>query len=183
MSRINFRNLPQNDRFMPEGKNHLQTPVGVVESAMAVAFIPDLYSWGREARVRLIEVDGLPRRNVLASVRRASAPYPTPRAVRDVLKNIAAGTKTGYLMADHDRSTNGHGTAAEERLEPLLLDHPAAATRRDRDLDRTPPPPAESRPRSGSVDAGQASQHHKNIRPGSVTGNCLCHEGQTHEED
>ncbi|MFC5676955.1 LysR substrate-binding domain-containing protein [Aeromicrobium endophyticum] len=71
----------------------LQAQIRLVESGNAVALLPDLLWTGREPAVRLIDLEGAPRRTIFTSARRASAQQPAIVACRAALQAVAeAGT-------------------------------------------------------------------------------------------
>jgi DNA-binding transcriptional LysR family regulator len=68
----------------------LQAHIRLVESGNAVALIPDLVWAGREARCRLLNLPGEPRRTVFTAQRLAGAASPAANALRETLERIAA---------------------------------------------------------------------------------------------
>lgn len=71
----------------------LQAQVRLIASGNAVALMPDLVWAARDIPVRLVDLDGSPRRTVFTSARRAGAARPAIRSVREVLKAVAAGVR------------------------------------------------------------------------------------------
>jgi DNA-binding transcriptional LysR family regulator len=67
----------------------LQAQIRLVESGNAVALLPDLVWAGREPAVRLIDLQGAPRRTIFTSARRASAQQPAIVACRAALLAVA----------------------------------------------------------------------------------------------
>jgi DNA-binding transcriptional LysR family regulator len=67
----------------------LQAQIRLVESGNAVALLPDLLWTGREPTVRLIDLDGTPRRTIFTSARLASAQQPAIVACRTALQAVA----------------------------------------------------------------------------------------------
>lgn len=67
----------------------LQAQIRLIESGNAVALMPDLVWTGRDPSVRLMELDGKPRRTIFTSVRRAGSRRPAILACREVLERTA----------------------------------------------------------------------------------------------
>ncbi|WP_342023561.1 LysR family transcriptional regulator [Arthrobacter citreus] len=67
----------------------LQAQIRLIESGNAVALMPDLVWTGREPSVRLLELNGRPRRSIFTSVRRAGSRRPAVLACREVLERTA----------------------------------------------------------------------------------------------
>ncbi len=66
----------------------LQAQIRLVESGNAVALLPDLLWLGREPSVRLLDLDGAPRRTIFTSARIASAHHPAVAACREALRSV-----------------------------------------------------------------------------------------------
>ncbi|MFJ7750159.1 LysR family transcriptional regulator [Arthrobacter sp. NPDC097144] len=67
----------------------LQAQIRLIESGNAVALMPDLVWTGREPSVQLLDLEGIPRRSIFTSVRRAGAKRPAVLACREVLERTA----------------------------------------------------------------------------------------------
>jgi DNA-binding transcriptional LysR family regulator len=63
----------------------LQAQIRLIESGHAVAVLPDLVWAGREPGIRLLDLDGSPRRTIFTAARDASASRPAVKACRAVL--------------------------------------------------------------------------------------------------
>lgn len=68
----------------------LQAHIALVESGNGVALIPDLMWIRREPTVRLVELDGAPRRTVFSAARRSMAERPSILACREALAGAVA---------------------------------------------------------------------------------------------
>ena len=73
----------------------LQTHLALVRSGNAVALVPELMLSDDDPALRLVDLDGDPRRSVFTSARATTAQRPALQACRAVLAEVAAGRTAG----------------------------------------------------------------------------------------
>lgn len=76
----------------------LQAQIALIESGNAVALIPDLMWARRTPSVRLVGLEGSPRRTVFTAARRASASSPAVAACREALGDAAREAGIGEVL-------------------------------------------------------------------------------------
>jgi DNA-binding transcriptional LysR family regulator len=69
----------------------LTAHVGLIRAGLAVGLLPDLIWAGGDAPVRLVDLPGLPAREIFTAERRASTGRPGIRAVREALRDAFPG--------------------------------------------------------------------------------------------